>query len=57
MATDIKIAVYTAITLHFLRRLVDKVLRPSTREVESWRMFDEAVDNWECEYGRDETPF
>lgn len=55
MATDVKIAVYVAITLHFLRRLSDKVLRPSTREESSCRMFDEAVDAWEREY--DETPF
>ena len=57
MATDIKIAVYAAITLHFLRRLVDKVLRPSTREESSCRMFDEAAAAWEREYDRDETPF
>ena len=57
MTTDIKIAVYVAITLHFLRRLANKVLRPSTREEALRRMFDAAADDWEREYDRDETPF
>lgn len=57
MAIDIQIAVYAAITLQFLRRFADKVLRPSTREEALCRMFDDAADAWEREYGGDETPF